>query len=114
MSSVVLDPQAAIQDVERLSQLVTRSLAPAAAAEPPPAGRDDGDVLAPIPGLIMRVCVVEGQSVAPGEPICVLEAMKMENEIRAHCAGRVAALPVRPGQPVALRQLLAHIRREPG
>lgn len=69
----------------------------------------DGRVKAPIPGQIVRVFVEPGQSVEPGQPLLVLEAMKMENEILAPRAGLVAALNVASGQGVALGELLLEI-----
>jgi biotin carboxyl carrier protein len=69
----------------------------------------DGRVKAPIPGQIARVCVVAGDEVELGDPLLVLEAMKMENEIRAPLAGRVKALNVSPGQRVTLHELLVEI-----
>ena len=69
----------------------------------------DGRVKAPIPGQIVRVFVEPGQRVEPGQPLLVLEAMKMENEIPAPRVGTVAALNVVPGQGVALGELLLEI-----
>lgn len=69
----------------------------------------DGRIKAPIPGLIARVMVEQGQAVAAGQPILVLEAMKMENEIVAPRAGTVSALRVRAGQSVTLHELVAEI-----
>jgi biotin carboxyl carrier protein len=69
----------------------------------------DSRVKAPIPGLISRVFVTEGQAVQAGDPLCVLEAMKMENEIRAPRAGTVAVVAVVAGQAVGLNDLLAEI-----
>ena len=51
-------------------------------------------VTAPIPGVIVAIAVKEGQSVASGEELCTLEAMKMKNAIRASRAGKVAAVKV--------------------
>ncbi|GAB4209939.1 MAG: acetyl-CoA carboxylase biotin carboxyl carrier protein subunit [Roseiflexaceae bacterium] len=76
-----------------------------------PAG-GDGRIKAPIPGLIARVLVEAGQPIEAGQPLLVLEAMKMENEIRAPRAGIVAQLNVAPGQAVTLQQLLAEIAPE--
>ena len=70
----------------------------------------DGRVKAPIPGLIARVLVEPGQSVAVGQPILILEAMKMQNELIAPRAGTVTSLNVRPGQSVLLNELLVEIR----
>ncbi len=69
----------------------------------------DGRVKAPIPGLITRLLVELGAEVTAGQPLLVLEAMKMENEICAPRAGVVTRLNVHPGQDVTLKQLLAEI-----
>jgi acetyl/propionyl-CoA carboxylase alpha subunit len=69
----------------------------------------DGRVKAPIPGLITRVLVEVGDQVEPGQPILVLEAMKMENEIRAPRGGVVSRIDAGQGQGVALHQVLAEI-----
>jgi acetyl/propionyl-CoA carboxylase alpha subunit len=78
------------------------------AADARPASRD-GRIKAPIPGLIARVLVEPAAQVAAGQPLLLLEAMKMENEIRAPFAGTVTSLNVQAGQEVALNQLLAEI-----
>ena len=59
-----------------------------------------GAVLAPMQGTIVRVLVEEGQEIAAGEAVCLLEAMKMESEIRAQRSGRVARVLVEAGQTV--------------
>jgi biotin carboxyl carrier protein len=69
----------------------------------------DGRVKAPIPGLITRIFVEAGDQVEIGQPVLVLEAMKMENEVCAPRAGTVKHVNVRPGQQVTLRQILAEI-----
>jgi acetyl-CoA/propionyl-CoA carboxylase biotin carboxyl carrier protein len=60
----------------------------------------EGAVVAPMQGTIVRVLVEEGQDVAADEAVCILEAMKMESEIRAHGAGRVAKVLVEAGGTV--------------
>jgi acetyl-CoA/propionyl-CoA carboxylase biotin carboxyl carrier protein len=55
-------------------------------------------------GTVLAVEVAEGDEVSAGQVICVVEAMKMENEITAHTAGRVTELAVEPGQAVASGQ----------
>jgi len=57
-------------------------------------------VRAPMPGMVLRVEVESGQKVASGSGLLVLEAMKMENEIRAGSAGVIKQIFVRPGQAV--------------
>lgn len=59
-----------------------------------------GLVRAPMPGLVLRVEVEVGQDVGAGSGLVVLEAMKMENEIRSSGSGRVKAVLVEPGQAV--------------
>ncbi len=62
----------------------------------------DGDlpITAPIPGLVVKVLVEEGQTVEPNTPLVILEAMKMENEIRAPRAGVVKDITIRVGESV--------------
>lgn len=69
----------------------------------------DGRVKAPIPGLIARVLVEIGATVEAGTPVVVLEAMKMENEIRAPLSGRVAAIHITPGQTVIRNEVLVEV-----
>jgi acetyl-CoA/propionyl-CoA carboxylase, biotin carboxylase, biotin carboxyl carrier protein len=72
-----------------------------------------GDVLtAPMQGTILQVLVEEGQEISAGDVVCTLEAMKMENHIVAARDGKVASLPVQPGQVVDTGQTLAVIEGE--
>lgn len=57
-------------------------------------------VLAPMPGLIVRVNVAAGDPVSAGQGVVVMEAMKMENELRASAAGTVKRVVVQPGSAV--------------
>ncbi len=59
-----------------------------------------GAVLAPMQGTIVRVLVEEGQEIGADEAVCLLEAMKMESEIRAQRSGRVARVLVEAGETV--------------
>ena len=63
-------------------------------------------VHAPMPGLVLNVMVAPGQEVEAGQGLLVLEAMKMENELRAHSHGVVKALHVTPGDAVVKNALL--------
>jgi len=63
-------------------------------------------VQAPMPGKLVRVLVRAGQDVGAGQGLVVMEAMKMENEIRAPRAGRVKEAPVQEGQAVETGALL--------
>lgn len=69
----------------------------------------DGRILAPIPGQVTIVMVAEGDDVEIGQPLMILEAMKMENEIRTPRAGRVSVVNVQPGQKVGLAEVLIEI-----
>ncbi len=66
-------------------------------------------VTAPMPGKVVRLLVAEGDSVEAGQGLLVVEAMKMQNEMKAPKAGRVAALPVGEGATVGAGELLAAI-----
>lgn len=81
--------------------LVDRSLRP-----------PEGELLikAPIPGLVVKVPIAAGQEVAEGETMIILEAMKMENELRAPRAGLVHEVRIKPGDQVALGQVLTTLR----
>jgi acetyl-CoA/propionyl-CoA carboxylase biotin carboxyl carrier protein len=63
-------------------------------------------VVTPMQGTVLAVEVAEGDEVEPGRVICIVEAMKMENEIAAHTAGVVTELSVEPGQPVSAGQAI--------
>ena len=64
-------------------------------------------VTSPMPGTILEVKVSVGQSVKKGDVICVLEAMKMENDIPAPHDGVVASINVQKGASVAANDVLA-------
>jgi len=73
-------------------------------------GGGGGDTLAsPLQGTVLKVAVEQGAAVDEGALICVIEAMKMENEITAHKAGTVAELPIAVGASVASGDTLAVI-----
>jgi len=69
----------------------------------------DGQLKSPMPGVILRYLVEEGQEVKEGDPVAVLEAMKMENTLPAPKDGNIQSLPVEPGQTVVKGDLLAII-----
>jgi len=77
-----------------------------ATAPAPRAGGGPLRVTAPMPGKLVRVLVEAGQEVAAGQGLLVVEAMKMENELRAARAGRVVELLAREGQAVEAGALL--------
>jgi propionyl-CoA carboxylase alpha chain len=63
-------------------------------------------VLSPMPGLLTAIVVDEGQEVKAGEPLVIVEAMKMENVLRAERDGRVAKLRAKPGDSLAVDQII--------
>ena len=82
---------------------VAKSAAPAPAAAPAPkpaAGGAGSAVTSPLPGVILDVCVKEGDAVKRGQTVVVLEAMKMENAIEATADGTVTAIKVGKGDSV--------------
>jgi pyruvate carboxylase subunit B len=86
-----------LYDVEALDER-TRTIRDLTAASKGPAG--PVPLIAPMPGLVVRVEVKPGDTVAVGQGMIVMEAMKMENELRAHGAGTVKAVRVAPGDAV--------------
>jgi pyruvate carboxylase subunit B len=96
-----------IDERTRSIRNLTRAAAATTAARP---------VLAPMPGLIVRVEVRPGELVKAGQGVVIMEAMKMENELRSECGGMVARVLVEPGQPVEKGAILIELTdagREP-
>ena len=67
-------------------------------------------LLSPMPGLLVKFAVVEGQEVKTGEELAVIEAMKMENVLRAERDGVVAAIKAKPGVSLAVDQVILEFR----
>ncbi|MGQ9829106.1 MAG: biotin/lipoyl-containing protein [Roseiflexus sp.] len=80
--------------------------APTPAASAPGGASERGAVLAPIPGIILAIRVQPGDRVTAGQEVCVLEAMKMQNSIRAKQSGIVATVYVKAGDQVRHHQAL--------
>jgi pyruvate carboxylase subunit B len=70
-------------------------------------------LVAPMPGLVVRIAVAVGATVAAGEGLAVIEAMKMENELRASAAGVVTAIRVAVGQAVEKGAVLVDLAALP-
>lgn len=73
-----------------------------------------GTIVADIPGLVVEVRVQEGQKVNLGEPVIVVEAMKMQNELTAGVSGTVTSIPVAVGDAVNPGDNLVVIEPDPG
>lgn len=104
---VAAAPQAAPAPAAAAPAAPAPQAAPAPAAAPVASG-GSGDVIAPMPGTVLKVNVNNGDTVASGDVILILEAMKMENEIVAPCAGKVT-LNVKAGETVDTDALLASV-----
>lgn len=85
----------------------TRAIRDISAANAAPAG--PAPILAPMPGLIIRINVGPGDRVEAGDGVVVMEAMKMENELRATSSGTVKAIKVSPGTAVERGALLVEM-----
>ena len=85
----------------------TRAIQDLAAAASGPRG--PAPLIAPMPGLIVRVTVSPGQQITAGTGLVVMEAMKMENELRASAGGTVKAVHVAAGQAVEKGALLVEL-----
>ncbi|HEX3041732.1 MAG TPA: acetyl-CoA carboxylase biotin carboxylase subunit [Solirubrobacterales bacterium] len=93
--------------------------APAAGGKKPPkrerkagggGGASSVALIAPLQGTVFKVAVEQGAEVSEGDLICVIEAMKMENEITAHRSGKVEQLPIVEGAAVSAGDTLAIIK----
>jgi acetyl-CoA/propionyl-CoA carboxylase biotin carboxyl carrier protein len=82
---------------------------PKRAARPAAGGGAGETLVSPLQGTVLKVSVQPGAVVEQGALICVIEAMKMENEITAHRSGTVTELPVAVGASVATGDTLAVI-----
>ena len=106
-------------DVKVIGEAAAGGVAPAAAGgkRPPKRERKAGGAGAasseslpsPLQGTVLKVAVEQGAEVSEGDLVCVIEAMKMENEIAAHRSGKVTALNVAEGAAVSSGDVLAVI-----
>ena len=108
---ITLDGKTYEMEVERIDGVVPAAPVAAAPAAPAPAVAPAakpaaqapaaaGAVTSPMPGTVLRLMASEGESVKKGQPILVLEAMKMENEISASSDGVLKKLYVQQGETV--------------
>jgi pyruvate carboxylase subunit B len=112
--AVAVAPTARPAAAPKAAAPAAKAAAPAAAAAPKaaapaPAVEGGTPLLAPMPGLVIKYLVEVGASVKAGDPVVVLEAMKMENNLAAPCDGTVKALSCSSGDSVAKDAVLAVI-----
>lgn len=93
-------------EVEALDER-TRAIRDLSGASAAPQG--PAPLKAPMPGLVVRVNVQPGDQVHAGQGLVVIEAMKMENELRSTAAGRVKTVHATPGMPVEKGALLVEL-----
>jgi acetyl-CoA/propionyl-CoA carboxylase biotin carboxyl carrier protein len=106
-------------DVKVIGEALAGGAAPAAIGKRPPkrerksggaAAASSESLPSPLQGTVLKVAVEKGAEVAEGDLICVIEAMKMENEITAHRSGKVEDLPIAEGAAVSSGDILAVIK----
>ena len=97
-------------DVEAVDER-TRAIRQLAGSAARPGG--PSSLAAPMPGLVVRVLVQPGDRVRAGQGVVVIEAMKMENELRASAAGVVRTVPVRAGNAVEKGAVLVEFEQTP-
>ncbi len=104
-------------DVKVIGEAIAGGAGPAAGKQPPKRERKSGGAASasseslpsPLQGTVLKVAVEQGAEVAEGDLVCVIEAMKMENEIVAHRAGKVTTLNISEGAAVSSGDVLAVI-----
>ena len=103
-------------DVNVIGPPPSGGAAPSGASAPKPkrgerksSGGGGDTVEAPLQGNMWKVVVKQGDKVEEGQLLCIIEAMKMENEITAHKAGTIAELPITEGAPIGAGDTIARI-----
>ena len=95
------------QGYEVTSQVFTEAEAASARLMPVVSKADTGKkVLCPMPGLVISIAVTEGQDIKAGETLAVIEAMKMQNVLRAERDGVVKKIHATPGATLAVDALI--------
>ena len=107
-----------VEEVDSSSARIPTYTAPVASESKPKSSAGAGSstsaaggtkVVAPMPGTILDMKVSVGQSVKKGDVICVLEAMKMENDIPAPCDGVVVSINAQKGATVASNDIIVSL-----
>lgn len=101
LATVILDGEEfEVTYCEKKEEEAPKAATASAAAQSASAPAAGKTVLSPLPGIIVEICVSQGQAVKCGDKIAVVEAMKMENEILAECDGTVSAVHASKGDSV--------------
>jgi len=92
-----------VRRVQILSPRAAELLALMPRKKPPDTARL---LLSPMPGLLSAITVMPGQEIKAGEPLAIVEAMKMENVLRAERDGRIAGIRAKPGDNLAVDDVI--------
>lgn len=99
--------------IETLDEVVltggTEGAVPRRLSSKRPKAKSEGDVALSMPGNIVEVLIKEGDQVKAGDPVLIVETMKMETEVQAPIAGKVTAIYVSKGESVTPQEALLHI-----
>ena len=111
MEIEALDDSAAVERNKPQTETAPMAQGATAVQTAPATGAETGDgaVVSPMPGTVVKVTAAQGDKVEAGQPVLVLEAMKMENEITAPKSGVISAMYVGEGQTVAGGEALFEI-----
>jgi methylmalonyl-CoA carboxyltransferase small subunit len=102
------EPRAASRYTMQSTPLRMPAGQPVTLSTPPSqVANEDKVCRSPISGIVVRAAAQEGQQIQTGDPILVLEAMKMETNITAPISGRISKINVNPGDSVLKDQILA-------
>ena len=97
-------------DGEKIETIVRDEVSRAIAAVMKPVAAGPSAIAAPMPGVVVSVPVKVGDLVEAGQPVVVVEAMKMQNELVAEVAGIVESIEVKPGQTVDRAAVLVRLK----
>ena len=95
-------------DISQVTPVATTA-APAPAAPPAPVSAGGTDIRAPLAGSVIDILVAVGDTVNEGDPVIIVEAMKMETEIRANASGKIQSIAIKKGDAIQADQSLMTI-----
>jgi glutaconyl-CoA/methylmalonyl-CoA decarboxylase subunit gamma len=109
--AVEIDDAVAAPAAATPAQVAVAAPVTAAPAAAPAVSAGSGDVVSPMPGVVLDICVKPGDSVTRGQQVCALEAMKMKSAIRVAIDGVVASIEVSEGQRVPHGAVLVRLEK---